>query len=77
MAAVMLFVPGFAATKGSELRFDEEQYAPGDRAIALALVETWPGSRQPEDRFHEVRPIASTEYIFGHGLTRDVAGVHR
>jgi uncharacterized membrane protein YjjB (DUF3815 family) len=40
MAAVMLLVPGFAAAKGSKLRFEEDQYAPGDRAIAHALVET-------------------------------------
>jgi hypothetical protein len=40
-AAATLLAPGSAAAKGSTLRFQEERYAPGNRAVAHALVETW------------------------------------
>jgi hypothetical protein len=37
-----------ASAKGSSLRFDDDTYRPGDRAIAQARVQIWPGSGQPE-----------------------------
>ena len=41
-AAATLLAPGSAAAKGSTLRSEEEGYAPGNRAVAHALVETSP-----------------------------------
>jgi hypothetical protein len=72
-AAVMLLVPGFAAAKGSKLRFDEERYTPGDRAIAHALVETWPGSGQPEDAPFAVYLVRGRQPLwFGHLPSRAI-----
>jgi hypothetical protein len=72
-AAVMLLVTGFAAAKGSKLRFDEEQYAPGDRAIAHALVETWPASGQPEDAPFAVYLVRGRQPLwFGHLPSRAI-----
>jgi hypothetical protein len=42
-------VPAVAAAKGSTLRFEERRYAPGERAVGRAEVETWKGSGRPED----------------------------
>lgn len=44
-----ILVPTAAEAKGSHLRFARDQYAPGDRAVGHADVETWKGSGQPED----------------------------
>ena len=44
-AAATLLALGSAAANGSTLRFEEERYAPGNRAVAHALLETWLGSR--------------------------------
>jgi hypothetical protein len=42
-------LPSEAYAKGSNLGFDEHEYAPGVRAVAHARVETWPGSgNEPE-----------------------------
>jgi hypothetical protein len=38
-----------AQAKGSHLLFTREDYAPGDRAVSHADVETWNGSGQPDD----------------------------
>jgi hypothetical protein len=65
-AATTFLIPGSAAAKGSKLRFEEEQYAPGDHAVANALVETWPGSGQPEDAPYTVYLIRGGPLWFGH-----------
>jgi hypothetical protein len=65
--AATLLVPGSAAAKGSTLRFEQEQYAPDDRAVAHALVETWPGSGQPEDAPFAVYLVRGGQPLwFGH-----------
>lgn len=66
-ATLLLLAPGFAAAKGSKLRFIEEQYAPGDRALAHAIVETWPGSGQPGDAPFTVYLVRGSHPLyFGH-----------
>jgi len=65
MAATLLF-PGIAAAKGSILRFEQEQYAPGDHAVAHAEVETWPGSGEPQDAPFTVYLVDGGPLWFGH-----------
>jgi hypothetical protein len=48
LAGTFLF-PAVAHAKGSTLRFEEHRYAPGERAVGRAEVETWKGSGQPEN----------------------------
>lgn len=48
-----------AWAKGSSLRFEQDSYEPGDRAVAHAVVETWPGSGQPEDGPYAVYLVRS------------------
>lgn len=72
-ATATLLIPESAAAKGSTLRFDEEQYAPGDRAVAHAQVETWPGSGQPEDPPYTVYLVRGGQPLwFGHLPTRAI-----
>ena len=60
-------VPGTAEAKGSALEFDEVRNAPGDRAAAYAIVETWPGSGQPEDGPYAVYLVSGGQPLwFGH-----------
>lgn len=62
LAGTLLF-PAVAGTKGSKLRFAQDQYAPGDRAVAHAEVETWKGSGQPEDGPHPDTPMRSAAHL--------------
>lgn len=48
-----------AWAKGSSLRIEQDSYEPGDRAVAHAVVETWPGSGQPEDGPYAVYLVRS------------------
>lgn len=41
------------------LRFPQDQYAPGDRAVSHAEVETWKGSERPEDGPYPDTPMRS------------------
>jgi hypothetical protein len=45
----VVLLPATAHAKGSKLRFVQETYAPGDRAVARAEVETWPGAGNEPD----------------------------
>jgi hypothetical protein len=72
-AAATLLVPGLAAAKDSTtLRFDKAQYAPGEPAVAHALVETWPETGQPEDAPYTVYLIRGRPLWFGHLPTRAI-----
>jgi hypothetical protein len=73
ITAAPLLVPGLAAAKDhSKLRFDREQYAPGNQAVAHAEVETWPGSGQPEDAPFNVYLVRGRPLWFGHLPTRAI-----
>ncbi len=66
-AAALLLVQESAAARGSTLPFEEEQYAPADRAVAHALVETWPGGGQLEDAPYNVYLVRGGQPLwFGH-----------
>jgi hypothetical protein len=72
-AATLLLVPGLAAAKDSTtLRFDKAQYAPGEPAVAHALVETWPETGQPEDAPYTVYLVRGRPLWFGHLPTRAI-----
>jgi hypothetical protein len=72
-AAATLLVPGLAAAKDSTtLRFDKAQYAPGEPAVAHALVETWSGTGQPEDAPYTVYLVRGRPLWFGHLPTRAI-----
>jgi len=72
-AAATLLVPGLAAAKDSTtLRFDKAQYAPGEPAVAHALVETWPETGQPEDAPYAVYLVRGRPLWFGHLPTRAI-----
>jgi hypothetical protein len=73
ITAAAFLVPGLAAAKdSSKLRFEREQYAPGDQAVAHAQVETWPGSGQPEDAPFNVYVVRGRPLWFGHLPTRAI-----
>jgi hypothetical protein len=73
ITAAALLVPGVAAAKdSSKLRFEREHYAPGDHAVAHALVATWPGSGQPEDAPFNVYLVRGRPLWFGHLPTRAI-----
>jgi hypothetical protein len=55
-----------AWAKGSALRFEEEEYAPGDRAVAHAIAETWPSSAGPENAPFNVYLTTIGPLWFGH-----------
>jgi hypothetical protein len=56
-----------AQAKGSHLLFTREAYAPGDRAVAHANVETWKGSGRPEDGPFDVYLVRGSQPLWlGH-----------
>ena len=74
LAAVVL-LPVEAHAKGSHLLFAREHYAPGDRAVAHAEVETWKGSGQPEDGPFAVYLVRGTQPLHLGYLPRDAIQV--
>jgi dipeptidyl aminopeptidase/acylaminoacyl peptidase len=63
--------PGAAQAKGSKLRFAQESYAPGDRALAQAEVETWPGTgNEPDGGPYWVHLVRGTQPLWFAHLPR-------
>jgi hypothetical protein len=76
VVAGTVLLPSAADAKGSKLHFGEDEYAPGDRAVAQTEVETWPGSgNEPKGGPYWVYLVPGTQSLwFGH-LPRDAIRV--
>jgi hypothetical protein len=65
-----------AQAKGSKLRFEQDSYTPGDRALAHADVETWPGSgNEPDGGPYWVYLVRGTQPLWFAHLPRDAIRV--
>jgi hypothetical protein len=76
VVAGTVLLPSAAVAKGSKLHFGEDEYTPGDRAVAHAEAETWPGSgNDPKGGPYWVYLVPGTQPLwFGH-LPRDAIRV--
>lgn len=76
LVAGVALLPAAAHAKGSKLRFAEEAYAPGDRALAQADAKTWPGSgNEPGGGPYWVYLVRGTEPLHFGYLPRDAIRV--
>lgn len=65
LLAAAVLLPATAQAKGSKLRFDQEAYAPGERAVANAEAQTWPGSgNEPEGGPYWVYLVRGTQPLW-------------
>jgi hypothetical protein len=69
-------LPSEAYAKGSNLQFGEREYAPGDRAVGHALVETWPGSgNEPQGGPYGIYLVRGTQALWYAHLPADAIPV--
>lgn len=73
IVVTLLGPAGPVSAKGSSLRFERESYAPGETATAIATVDVWPASGQPEDGPYAVYLVRGQQPLwYGHLPNRAV-----